>query len=285
MRRKRLWMIVFLGLLVGCGSHVEIDNNRVWHAGHPSFADDGSDDVIFIKKKMDEGLVFPPLQGWTGKTNPRFSVHKGRSLSSNEAITGIYSGYALDLFYMKQAGYIALTFLRQPEEARGGMVFGLDGTERLVLEPDDFSFKPERFKLIPSRDGSTLAAIATRTDWDSLSDGLYTIDFEVQLYDATSLAPLLESTITKQLKTLYDARTPVFTWQDAETLLISDNESGAFLVGVDGAVTDTELPTCARPSSSSSRYSPARGEFLEIEGDAIVVSESYQILGLPLCDN
>jgi len=285
MQPDRLWIVLSLALLFGCGSHVEIDSNRVWHAGHPSFADDGSGDVAFIKKKMGEGLIFPPLQGWTGKTNPRFSVHKGSSLSNNETITGIYSGYALDLFYMKQAGYIALTFLRQPEEARGGMIFGLDGTERLVLEPDDFSFKPERFKLIPSRDGSTLAAIATQTDWESLTDGLYTIEFEIQFYDATSMAPLLESTVTRQLKTLYDARLPVFTWHGAETLMITDNESGAFLVGVDGTVTDTELPACARPSSSSSRYSPARGEFLEVEGDGIVVSESYQILGLPLCDN
>ena len=283
MQLDRLWILLSLALLLGCGSHVEIDNNRVWHAGHPSFADDGSDDVIFIKKKMDEGLVFPPLQGWTGKTNPRFSVHKGRSLSNNQTITGIYSGYALELFYMKEAGYIALTYLRQPEEARGGMVFGLDGTERLRLEPEDFSFKPERFKLIPSRDGSTLAAIATRTDWESLSDGLYTIDFEVQFYDATSMAPLLESTVTRQLKTLYDARLPVFTWENAETLLITDNESGAFLIDVAGVVTDTALPTCTRPSSSSSRYSPARGEFLEVEDDAIVVSDNYQIMGLPLC--
>ena len=276
-------IVVSMWGLVGCGSHVEIDNNRVWHAGHPSFADDGSGDVVFIQKKMDETLVFPPLQGWTGKTNPRFSIHKGRSLSSNETMTGVYSGYAFDLFYMKTAGYIALTYLRQPEESRGGLVFGLDGSERLNLEPEDFSFRPERFKLIPSRDGATLAAIATRTDWDSLSDGLYSIDFEVQFYDATSMAPLLGSTVTKRLKTLYDARTPVFVWHDPDTLLISDNETAAFLVGIDGSVSDTTLPDCARPSTSSSRYSVERGQFLEVEEDTIVTSEDYQILGLSPC--
>lgn len=283
MNRQWLVVVVSAAALIGCGSHVEIDNNRVWHAGHPSFADDGSGDVVFVKKKMDETLVFPPLQGWKGKTNPRFSLHKGRSLQSNETITGIYSGYAYDVFYMKSAGYIALTYLRQPEEERGGMVFGLDGSERLVLEPDDFSYRPERFKFIPSRDGATLAAIASRTDWESRADGLYDVEFEVQFYDATSMAPLMESSVTKRLTTLYDTRAPSFVWEDDNTLLITDNERTAFLVGVDGSVSDTALPTCSRPSSSSSRYSVERDEFLEVQEDTIVVSDIFEVLGLPLC--
>ena len=269
-------------LVSGCKTQVELDETRVWHRGHPVFSDDGSD-FAFVEKTTDERLIFPPLQGWVGRTNPRFAVRLGNSQEDGQSILHNVPGHALDVFYMRRNGYVVANFLRQPEEERGAIVVDLSGRERGRIRDDIFGFNVNRFVVVPSRDGHTIAAVGFATDYSMRINGKYRIRIGVQFYEAANLNPSSMHELNVQWSALNDIQAPIVFWDDAGSLLLTDNQTETVSVDVGGSVQVLGVPTCYRPMTSSSRYRAQSAGFLEFSHGQIIERAGYIPPVSPIC--
>lgn len=248
---------LFLMSISSCNTDRAVGISGSWDRGLPVWADDGSA-IAGIETRVDDGIIFPPLQGWTGKVNPRFVLHTQTEDGSPRAINGKeIKGYALSMSYMKSAGYITVTHLKQPEELRSVIVFDLNGNERGRLSNTDLDNERGPIVGLPSNDGRVIAVATWDIDYNTYQDGTYKVAYEIVFLDAETAEPISSQTFSTSI----DGQQPKFTWNDNETLTVSDMSSMSATVGLTGAVQFGDALGCL-PNPASSRIRSSDGATL-----------------------
>ena len=255
-----------------CNTDRAVGFSGSWERGLPVWADDGSA-IAGIETRIDDGIVFPPLQGWRGKVNPRFVLHTQTENGSPQALNGKeIKGYAMAMTYMKTAGYITVTHLKQPEELRSVIIFNLDGSERGRLSNADLCNERGPIVGLPSNDGRVIAVATWDIDYNTYQDGTYEVAYDIVFFDATTAEALSSQSFTASI----DGQQPKFTWNDDETLTVSDMSSMSATVGLTGAVHFGEALNCL-PNPASSRVRNSDGATLLRGTDKVDVDYNAEL--------
>ena len=263
---------ILLMSVSSCNTDRAVGFTGSWDRGLPVWADDGSS-IAGIETRVDDGIIFPPLQGWTGKVNPRFVLHTQAENGSPRALNGReIKGYALSMTYMKTAGYITVTHLKQPEELRSVIVFDLNGNERGRLSNVDLDNDRGPIIGLPSNDGRVIAVATWDIDYNTYQDGTYQVAYEIVFLDAETAEPISSQTFSTSI----DGQHPKFTWNDDETLTVSDMSSMSARVGLTGTVELGEALNCL-PNPVSSRIRSSDGATLSRGTDRINVDYSADL--------
>ena len=272
----------FLSLSTSCKTYREVDSSPTWFSGHPSTSDDGLE-WVFIEKHSSDVIVFPPLQGWTGRGNFRFRLMRGTGLNNAEPISRFYEGHALHAFHMNSAGYSVINYIVQPDEIRGGIVIDEDGSELLHVDTTQLSISGSFF-MVPSPDAQKIAVIVRDTDWNSYQNGTYSNQVYVAFYDTQNFA--LQSSMIHTLEMGTNSNSlPPYAWKNDTTLLISDHNLFAWEIDTNNNISEVIVPKCLILPTSSGRFHADNGEYLTPNNtkDAVEVAPSFS-LPLPLCE-
>lgn len=270
-------LLCLLALSVtACKSYRAIDQDPAWFAGHPVFSDDG-EAFLIAEAISDERLQFPPLQGWTARANPRFALHKQNLLGERRPyVSGVYPGYVMEAYWMRSAGYSVINRLQQPEELRTALVLSDDGTPRGTLTSTRLTHATNNFIVVPARDGLTLAAFGYGIDYDDVRGDTRRVTMTVTFYDPDTLDVLSEYTYENYLSgDFYQSERPVFFWDENGNFVVTDYEGWAVKSRPGQDWDEMEIPSCAQPRTSSARYSPWTGEYLEVNDDVVTAGGSY----------
>lgn len=246
--RNVICSALLLACLTACNTERAIGFTGSWDRGLPVWADDGSE-IAGIETRIDDGIIFPPLQGWRGKVNPRFALFiqdedgMPRFLNSKSI-----KGYAMAMHYMKQAGYITVSHLKQPEEIRSVIIYNMDGSERGRLSNEDLGNTRGPIAGLPSQDGRTIAVATWDIDYSTYDDGNYEVSYDVVFLDAANATSISSQSFTTSMK----GQRPKLTWADDATLVISDMQTSSAFVKLDGTI-EFEAPLDCLPNPASSR--------------------------------
>ena len=243
---------LLLACLTACNTDRGIGFTGSWDRGLPVWADDGSE-IAGIETRVDDGIVFPPLQGWRGKVNPRFALFVQAEDGTPRFLNGkSIKGYAMAMHYMKQAGYITVSHLKQPEETRSVIIYNMDGSERGRLSNEDLGNTRGPIAGLPSNDGRTIAVATWDIDYSTYNDENYTVSYDVVFLDATTATSISSQSFTTSIK----GQQPKLTWADDATLVISDMQTSSAYVGIDGTTRfEAPLDCLTNPASSRIRSS------------------------------
>jgi hypothetical protein len=272
-----------IGLTKGFSStnQLEESDSLDYGSGYPVWSDDDGASIAGVDMYWSEGLIFPPLQGWTGSVNPRFKVfvlEDGIGGRRKDLVTAKH--HARSLYFMKTAGYILVNYATG--DTTTALVVPLDGGK--VRTSDLLS---NMATTIPSRDGSIIAGITWKSDYTTLrKDEIYGYDTELRVVfvDANTMTPLGEPKSLTARVAIYNYSSyrsrqhPFFFWDDKnDALHITDlKQYSVALSSTDGTVTTVEVPTCLPFPTSSGSVRDSDGARLSVdsEGEQVMIASN-----------
>lgn len=219
------------------------------------WSDDNSAQALVVMRYDESTPAMNPISAGGLQSNFTHQIYVQNADGSNRHAVGIefqgQSGY--DLYFMKESGYIVGTMVEASDNNQAVTRYYLlrmDGTvNRLTEKPD--------MKVIPSPNGGTLARITQYPATCGNPAGNCPVD--VEFLDAQSLDPLGQKT---QLSfSSGSGQLPALTWNQEGQFIVSDGAEAKAIAPATGEVSETTVPACTFPATTSSQVS-ASGQYV-----------------------
>jgi hypothetical protein len=259
--------------------HKEVPENATAYRGEPAWANDGSNDALGVwtqyERKLGDGSDDPFAFAKRNFQWQLFSVTPGRSTPAANGAAW-RSGEAVEVYYMKSAGY-ALVKVLDRDNARldfyraplgGGAPVWL-ASQDIASMNDPLGYNGDVREVVPSPDGLLAADVLCHVSDSDGNGGFFlqahppcTVRFlDMQSATVTQAGQTFTLTLATQLAYYppeqgQPARQKDgVLWSRSGVLVVTDQAASAFAVGPNSAPTSTALPACAGPNTSSSKIS------------------------------
>lgn len=218
---------------------------------------DDDEQLAIVELRFEEAPPSDPLMGTTQKRNFRHQLFVSDPDGSNPTPVGDEQPgqNGAEVYFMRSQGYVLLTSLNEQGGVEYARVDTGDGTVTALPAP---GFDADPTFALPSPDGTEIAQIGI--------DGL---DVLVRFFDAASLEPVADA-VTVTLDTTAD-----WTFREDGALVVTDGTS-AKAVRPGEAPTDTDVPTCTNPKTTSSDVSSMGVRVFTEEGEIVTRDEGAE---------
>jgi hypothetical protein len=282
--------------------------------GNNGNGNNGVGKIAGVETHWNAGLIIPPLQGWTGSVNPRFTAFVMDFYAGNDTTAITFrnrrdlvtlKGHPSSLYFMEGGAglsYVLVNYVDLPGWKHRTLLCDLDGqgsSSLRELKPptlwDENDYDEPAQRAIPSPDGSTICVLSWKSVYErapGVDYFAYQMFFRVAFVDAATLevvggggdGPVVEF---DGVVGLYggERQWPFFYWDGDGAFRLTDMRDfnvAVVLADDDGGGTmltlrrNETVPSCVPVAATSSGpISPDGSQVLVVRDGAI---ESYGVV-------